>query len=248
MDIVQLVLIFIVGTLASAYGTLVGGSGLMTIPFLIFMGLNPQQAIATNKIGVLGLASAGLYKFNKKQMIDKKLGIIITLPAVLGALLGAHTVLQVNETLLKQILAVLTIGVLIVISVKHDIGLKKIKKKITLRKYFVGGIFGFGIGFWAGFYGAGNAVLFSYLLILLFGQTFLESAATRKIPGLMMTIFSLFVFLLYDVIVYPVAIVLLISMTLGSYVGVHYSDSIGNIWIKRMFFVVVMIMALKLLI
>ncbi len=37
-------------------------------------------------------------------------------------------------------------------------------------------------------------------------------------------------------------------MFIGSYFGAHYSDRIGNVWLKRMFFVIVLIMAVKLLI
>jgi uncharacterized membrane protein YfcA len=35
---------------------------------------------------------------------------------------------------------------------------------------------------------------------------------------------------------------------IGSYFGAHYSDRIGNVWIKRLFIVMVLIMAIKLLI
>lgn len=36
-------------------GTLVGGSSLITIPVLIFLGLPPHSAIATDRMGVTGI-------------------------------------------------------------------------------------------------------------------------------------------------------------------------------------------------
>ena len=35
---------------------------------------------------------------------------------------------------------------------------------------------------------------------------------------------------------------------IGSCVGVHYSDRIGNVWIKRLFIGVILIMVVKLII
>jgi len=50
------------------------------------------------------------------------------------------------------------------------------------------------------------------------------------------------------VIIYSLGISLFMGTFIGSYIGTHYSDKIGNVWIKRLFFVVVLIMAIKLII
>ena len=56
------------------------------------------------------------------------------------------------------------------------------------------------------------------------------------------------VFALHGVIIYSLGIALFIGAFIGSYIGAHYSDRIGNVWIRRLFFVVVLIMAMKLII
>lgn len=85
------------------------------------------------------------------------------------------------------------------------------------------------------------------MLILFFGQTLLEGAATRKIAQFISTAMAIVIFAIVGVIHYPLGIALFIGNLIGSYIGAHYSDKIGNIWIKRLFIVIVLIMAVKLL-
>jgi len=73
-ELLSLFLIFIAGVGASSFGTLIGGAGLLIIPFLIFLGLPVTSAIGTHKAGVLGLTIAGWYEFDKKHEINYKIG------------------------------------------------------------------------------------------------------------------------------------------------------------------------------
>jgi uncharacterized membrane protein YfcA len=82
----------------------------------------------------------------------------------------------------------------------------------------------------------------------LFRQTFLECAATVKIAALLITAMAASIFAINGAIHYSLAAAMFIGAFIGSYIGAHYSDKIGNVWIKRLFFVIVLVMAIKLLI
>jgi len=114
-------------------------------------------------------------------------------------------------------------------------------------EYAIGAVLSFFIFTYSGFYGAGAGTFLTYVLILLFRQTFLEGAATRKIAQFISTAMAIVIFAIGGVIHYPLGIALFIGNLIGSYIGAHYSDKIGNIWIKRLFIVIVLIMAVKLL-
>jgi uncharacterized membrane protein YfcA len=55
--------IFAIGVLASVVGTMVGGGSLLSIPFLIFLGLPPQVAIATDRFAGLGAGVTAFFRF-----------------------------------------------------------------------------------------------------------------------------------------------------------------------------------------
>ena len=65
-------------------------------------------------------------------------------------------------------------------------GIEKNDHMVKNHKYLIGGVSGFFLGVYGGFYGAGTATFLCYILILLFKQTFLECAATVKIAALLM--------------------------------------------------------------
>jgi uncharacterized membrane protein YfcA len=247
MESIQLIIVLGVGLIAGSYGTLVGGGSLITIPTLIFLGFPPHTAIGTNKLGVMGNPTAGWYEFNRKGIINYKIGFIMGIPAFIGPILGASFVLQINETILKRLIAVITIIILTFLIARPEIGTKKAGRAITKQDYIIGAFLSFLISIYSGFYGAGAGTLLTYVLILFFGQTFLEGAATRKIAQFISTAMAIVIFAIGGFIHYPLGIALFIGNLIGSYIGAHYSDKIGNIWIKRLFIAIVLIMAVKLL-
>jgi uncharacterized protein len=85
-------------------------------------------------------------------------------------------------------------------------------------------------------------------MILVFSQTFLESAANIKIAAIMSPIISAATYAYHGAIHLPLALAMFAGSCVGSYVGAQYSDRIGNVWIKRIFIGVILIMAVKLLI
>jgi uncharacterized membrane protein YfcA len=248
MNISNLVIIFFIGLITASFGTLVGGGSLITIPTLIFLGLPPNVAIGTNRLGTNGLIISGLYAFNKKGMINYRVGLTICIPALLGSFLGASLVLQINVVILKYVIAIITMVILFFTLLKPEIGIEKTEHVIKKHEYLIGIAFSFFLGIYAGFYGAGTGTFVSYILILLFGQTFLESAATRKTVTLLPSLLATTIFAFAGVIIYSLGIALFMGNFIGSYIGAHYSDRIGNVWIKRLFFGIVLVMAIKLII
>lgn len=248
MEILDIILVFIVGVVGGSFGTLVGCASLITIPALIFTGLPSPIAIATNRFGHIGLNASGWFEFSVKKLVNYKLGFLLAIPAIAGSVIGAKIVLNVDTVILDRIIGIVTIVILAFVMLGSHTGEKKKKKKIPLYKYKIGIVISFILGIYGGFYGAGVGTFYSYILILLFGQTFLESAGTRKIAQFFLSIFATIIFLIEGAVVIPLAVSLFVGTSIGSYIGSYYSDHIGNKWIKRIFIIAVLILSLKLLI
>ena len=248
MDVANLLIIFFAGLGSSLFGTLVGGSSLITIPVLIFLGLPPHSAIATDRMGVTGIGIAGLYKFHQKGLVRYKIGFVTGIPILLGSFLGATLVMQISPSVLKKIIAAITVSLLALVAAKPKVGIEKVQRPLRARDFVVGIFLSLLVGIYGGFYGASAGTFVAYILILVFGQTFLESAATLKIGSIAMTVTAALTFAYHGVIHYPLGIAMFMGCAVGSFAGAHYSDRIGSVWIKRLFICVVLIMAIKLLI
>jgi hypothetical protein len=248
MDFIKLIIIFFVGLGSSFIGTLVGGSSLITIPVLILLGLSPHSAIATDRMGVTGIGIAGLYKFHQKGLVRYRIGFATGIPILVGSFVGANLVLQVSPATLKKIIALITVAVLALLVVQPKLGVERPRRPLRTRDFRVGMFLSLLVGIYGGFYGAGAATFVVYILIFVFGQTFLESAGTLKIGSIAMTATATLTFAYHGVIHYPLAIAMFMGSFIGSFTGAHYSDRIGNVWLKRLFIGVVLIVAVKLLI
>lgn len=247
MDIVPLLIIFIVGLFSAVFGTLVGGSSLITIPLLILLGLPPHPAIGTDRIGVSAIGLAGLYQFHKKGLMRYGVAFILGIPCLLGSFIGANLAFEVSPAVMKKSIAVMTLALLLILMAKTNRGIEKSSRPLTTGVVVTGSILSLIAGIYGGFYGAGAATFLSYILIFVFGQTFLESAATLKIASILMTLTAAITFAAHGAVHYPLAVSLFSGSFIGSTVGAYYSDRIGNVWIKRIFIGVVLIMAIKLL-
>ena len=105
--------------------------------------------------------------------------------------------------------------------------------------FFLAGIQGGMIG--------GQGTLSNYILIFVFGKTFLEAAGTRKIASLAAIIVALTIFLYHHLVNFEFGIVLLLGRSLGAFMGAAYGIKKGDEWVRKIFIIVVIIMATKLM-
>ena len=248
MEMTQLIIMFLVGVVAAAFGTLIGGSSIVTIPTLILLGLPPHTAIGTDRFGIIGVGISGWYAFHKKKLINYKIGFIVAIPVLFGTALGANLVLQISEDVLKYVIVVTNIILVAFLLFNRGVGVEKRQTAIKKKEYVVGASLSFMNGIYGGFYGAMAGTFSIYILIGWFRQTFIQSAATQKIGSIFMTVTAATIFALNDAVDYPLGLAMLAGCLVGSYLGAHYAERIGNVWVKRMFIVFIAIALAKMII
>jgi len=244
----HMLIIFLAGFLASLFGTLIGGSSLVTIPTLLLLGLPPHTAIGTDRFGIMGVCSAGWYQFHRKKLIDYRIGFTMAVPVIIGSFIGASLCMEISEVALKWIIIGVSLFCLAFLLWNPKLGVEPGQQSAGKAKY-IGGIFlAFGVGVYVGIYGAMGATLLMYILILWFGQTFLKSAGTVKIAAFSMNAMAAVVFGYNGAIAYDLAFPMFCGCFMGSSIGAYYSDRIGNVWIKRFFLVLLSILIVKLIV
>lgn len=249
MDLTQMVVIFVASVISSSFGTLVGGSSLINIPLMILMGLPPHTAIGTDRVGALGLGLAGLYSFHRKGMVRYRLALIVAIPTLFGAFVGSNLALQISPELLNKFIVALTVILLIVVAVNPQLGVvAETNRTLTAGRYILGAFLVLLVSIYNGFYGGGGGTLLAYIMILVYRQTFLESAANLKVATVMSFTISTATYAYHGAVSLSLAPAIFAGSCIGSYLGARYSDRIGNVWIKRIFIGVILIMVMKLLV
>jgi len=154
-EIITLLLVLLIGLMTGFFDSVVGAGGLISVPSLIFLGLPPQVAIATDRFGILGQTVAALIRFWKAKKIVWKFVPILTIISIIGSIIGANILLNIDQKILESVVGVLILVLLPLIFLKKDLGItknemSKNKKIIGLVVYFIimtfGAFFGQGTG------------------------------------------------------------------------------------------------------
>lgn len=229
----------------SFLSVIVGGGGLIMVPLLIILGVPPTNAVAITRFYNIGTGGASLFEFNRGGKVNWKIGLPLAVVAVFASIIGANFVLNINESLLKIAIGLIITFILFIMVLNKRIGVD-IRQKSTVNKRMLGFILTLFIVIISTMSGGGAGMLMTYVLIFLFGQTFLESMGTRKIITFTALAFSTAFFVLAGVIIYEIAIPLLITGALGGFAGARYAMKKGDRWVRILFMVIAFIMALTL--
>ncbi len=244
-DLTTFLLVLLIGLVTGFFDSIIGAGGLISVPSLIFLGLPPQIAIATDRFGLLGQTFASLVKFWKAKKIVWKYVPVFAVISLVGSLIGATMLLDVDPKILENVVGILLFILLPLIFLKRDIGIRRVEMSKT--KKIIGLILYFLIMTFGAFFGQGTGPMIFYALTFFFGFTMLEVLATNIIPWFVLSISSLVIFAFNGIIDYKLGIVLLVGMTAGGYIGAHVALKKGDVWIKRLFVLFVVVLGIKLL-
>lgn len=244
-DLLTITATFLIGVAASFMGVVAGGASLITVPFLIFIGLPPQVAIATNKFGGMGISLGASYKLLwKTKNILWEYVVGFCLLSALGAYLGANMVLAIDPALLTKLVGAATLVMIPLLLIKNDRGTVRVQTSKPHK--VIGHILYFLAMILAGSFGSGG-ILLTYIFLFLFGFTMLQTMATITPPFLLLSITSTVVFALNGIIDFAVGIALFAGMIVGGHLGAHTAVKKGDAWLKTVFTIMVAISGIKLL-
>jgi uncharacterized membrane protein YfcA len=184
----------------------------------------------------------------ERVFLPIKIGLTMAIPVIVGSFIGARLCQEISEVSLKWIIISVSLICMAFLMWNPRLGVERGQRSAGKNKYVVGIFMTFGVGVYVGIYGAMGGTLLMYILILWFGQTFLESAGTIKIAAFSMNAIAAVVFGYNGAIAYHLALPMFCGCFIGSSIGAYYSDRIGNVWIKRVFLVLLAILIIKLIV
>ncbi len=249
MSDLLLILIALVGVLVGIVSVTVGSSSLISLPFLIAVGLNPVAAVATNKLAVFSSLLLGGTKYYKSKVLsERKLLVTLACTALFGSIIGANLVFKLNPLTLKIAVIVLSLLVLAITVIKKDLGQTdhlRIPSKLNyiqnLIAIFIISIYSGAIGL-----GAGTFMIFSFTYFL--GYNFLKSSALMTIVNSASLIGATLYFFQQEAINYQYGIPLLIGTSIGGWMGSYLAIKKGAKLIKKLFIAVSLFLILKLIV
>lgn len=248
MSLINILIVCLLSLVVSIFSVSVGGTSLITVPLLISLGMISKNAIATNMFALIFLSISGSIGFRREiKPAHCKIIAIFSILTICGSIIGANLILAINEDILKRVIAVMICIIASFFLFKKDLGIQVKKEKIPKMVFVVGALLIFILGIYGGFFSGGYVTLLSYVLILAFGLNFLQTAFITKIFNIFSSLVACAIFYYHGLIDFFVAVPLAFSMSLGAFWGAKLAIKKGNLWVRNLFIVVAIVLALKLL-
>lgn len=181
LGLLSLAAIFIVTFLTKTYGVIIGGASFILQPFLLAIGIPPQMAIAHDIAGTNGSTITGLYVFGKTGHMKYRLALFMLPGLLVGPFAGVWLLSILPAVIIERFIAVVSCAGAAYLLIRHksDDGLVEKEMPRLWAHYAV--IYGFFIGAYIGFSGAGGGIVTGLVLLSLFGLTVTQSIATKRI-------------------------------------------------------------------
>ncbi len=231
--------------MAGCLGAMVGGGGLITVPFLIFLGFSPVEAVANTKLGACGSSLSAIRKYRAEGAIRWKLTPLLTFLTLIGSVIGANLMVAADQEVVRSLVGFIILALLPLVVRGKDIGIEETTP--NSRKLVVGHIVYFSVQIYGGFLGAGGGILGLYTLMYFFGLPILLAAGTGSLPWFAMSLATSIVYGLAGQIDWAAAAALFLGMSLGGQLGASLAVRQGNRWLRNVFAVVVVVSAVKLI-
>jgi uncharacterized membrane protein YfcA len=126
-------------------------------------------------------------------------------------------------------------------------GLNEAPVPVSARRKFLGYIATFVLGIYGGFFSAGYVTMLTLSYVTLFGMSFLEAVSITKLINMVSSLIAVVVFISNGMIDYKLALPLSACMMAGGWIGASLAIEKGNRWIRGVFMVAIVILAIKLL-
>jgi uncharacterized membrane protein YfcA len=240
-------LVIAAGFGAGFINTLAGSGSLITLPLLIFMGLPANVANGTNRVGVLFQNIISTESFRRKQVLDSRGGIILSIPAMIGSLLGAQIAVNLDEELMRRVIGALMVVMLIIILVRPKRWLQGELDRMGERPSVWHLLLFFAIGIYGGFIQAGVGIFLLAGLVLGIGYNLVRANPVKNMIVLLFTAAALVVFVANDQVVWSIGLILAIGNSLGAWVAAKMAVEKGARFVRWVLIVVVAVSAVQLL-
>jgi uncharacterized membrane protein YfcA len=241
----QLPLLFGTGLAAGFVDSIAGGGGLITIPVLLNLGLDPHRALGTNKLQASFGSGSATWHYAQARTVhlrDCALGFSMSL---LGAALGALVVQKVDPSFLRRLLPMLLLAVALYTWLKPQLGAHDQAPRMSRRWFDV--IFGLGIGFYDGFFGPGTGTFWAMAYVLCVGFNLTRATGYTKVMNFASNLSSLAFFLVGGQVEYVPGLVMGAGQLLGARLGAGMVVRKGTRFIRPIFLTVVLALTLRLL-
>jgi uncharacterized membrane protein YfcA len=237
MTLPHAILLFSAALLAGAMNSVAGGGSFFSFPALLFTGVLPIPANATNTVAVWPGSVASVFSYwhclPKSARVMVPLITISVIGGVAGAVVLLHTPQATFMTLVPYLFGVATL--LFAFGKRLTSKLGSVIKRtgppslltiagLTLVQFF--------IALYGGFFGGGMGILMLAMLEMVHIEDIHAMNGLKALLGTAINGAAVVTFIVAGQVVWPQGILMIVAAVIGGYGGAHYAQKIDPRWVR----------------
>ncbi len=242
-EYLEILILFCVGIVAGVINVMAGGGSSLTLPALIFIGLDSSVANGTNRIGILlqSISATLSYRQEKISEIEKSMKLAaLTLP---GAVLGALVSLKISNEWFDRILGLVMIGIIVSMLIPQKFEVITSGERRSRLIYPVM----FAVGFYGGFIQVGVGFLIMAALYHMLRMNLIRVNMHKVFITMLFTIPTLIIFIWTGNVNWMFGLSLAAGSAIGGWWAARFSIKGGEKVVRYVMVLAIFIIALKLL-
>ncbi|ARV60058.1 hypothetical protein BZZ01_16795 [Nostocales cyanobacterium HT-58-2] len=230
-------LLFSTAFVAGGLNAVAGGGSFITFPALIFTGVQPIAANATNNTAMwlAALASAGAYR--QDLSIQRRELLLLCATSLVGGVIGSVALLYTSPDMFKKLIPYLLLLATLIFTFSEPLkawfqlqSQKSSSKSPPLLSLMLAQL---AIAIYGGFFGAGLGILMLATLTFLGIKNIHTMNAFKTFLGSCINGIAIIPFIIAGVIAWHQAILMAVGGSLGGYLCAHYARKVEPRLIRR---------------
>lgn len=221
-----------------------GGGGFITIPYFLFIGLPPANALATAKMGGIGTSIGAITALKGKGLVHRKLVVPFMILTFVFSLISAYLIPKLDPQLFQKIIGVVLIVLVPTLFIKKA----AFQPGERSRPFIVLGFICYAIfSFLQTLIGTGMGSILVLILMFLFGLGALEANATKRVAQSIQGVVLFTLLAIQGLVFWWYGLASLIGTIIGSHIGTHIAIKKGARFVKIMLAAVMLTSGVALL-
>lgn len=263
MDVILLPIIaFFVGIIAAMVGV---GGGVFIVPLLsLIFNVDPiSRAVGTSLAVIVFTSLSSTINYSRQRRIDYRVGLILAISTIPGALVGAYLTAVIEPGLLGLIFGFFLVFVALRMMLEFSFGRTRFPSGVDRwRRKIVdssGKIFEYDTNIWlglvlsffgglsSGLLGIGGGSLMVPVMHLAMNIPMHVTVATSMFIMVFTSISGVMTHLAYGNVLFEYAVLLSIGVVFGAQLGAHFSKRISGKNLRRIFGVVLLLISIRMI-
>ncbi len=235
------------GLLAGIINTLAGNGSAITLSIMTeLIGLPPNNANGTNRVGIAMQGVTSSFSFVKNKKLDLRSDLMPIVATVTGAIVGILLALNVSNDQFYTVFKYLLVLMLFVILINPKKWLRErdpvkiIKHPLALPVFFA-------LGFYGGFIQMGMGIAFLVLTVIVLKYDLISANVLKTAVVAIYTFIAVIIFEWNGMIDWKIGLVIGIGQAIGGYLAAEFlsKDPRAQIWAYVLLIIMVIVAILS---